>query len=428
MLPEAIPDIFLIGLQEIDRRAEAYVYSTSSRESLWIEACISAMKIKYSGSDFKIVASKGLVGLLIVCFVKSCHQNLIGKISTASASCGIMGVVGNKGAVGIRFRLFESYLCFINCHLAAHPQQVLRRNQDLNDLHKRLFFPFTRPKSTKSKQKHEIFTDRYWGKTGFAKLDDCDALFWLGDFNYRVDMDGQLARIFVQHGQISSVLEYDQMMIQKGASENHILNLYSEAEIGFAPSYSFDVGTDNYDSSEKQRTPSWCDRIIWRSSDPTRPLSYDCIFDFKSSDHKPVRLNAKVKVKEIDLDKYEKIYVDALKTMDAFENATIPDTDIDRYFIEAGELAFRHFRKESFKISNNGRVLAHFRFIWRDEEQLKQPSWLKIDTSEGLIAPGESINIDLFFIYNHFVAASGRSDVGHILVLHIEGGRDYFVS
>ena len=32
---------------------------------------------------------------------------------------------------------------------------------------------------------------------------------------------------------------------------------FSEQPITFPPSYKFDVGTNVYDSSEKQRTPSW---------------------------------------------------------------------------------------------------------------------------------------------------------------------------
>ena len=204
---------------------------------------------------------------MIIVMVRGEHIPHIGKISLASASCGIMGIVGNKGAVAVRFKIYNDYVCFINCHLAAHLNQVLRRNQDFADLHKRLLFPLSSSRSLKvKKNRHESFTDSYWHMKGFASIEDCDILFWLGDFNYRVEMEGQLARIFVQHGQVDSVIQNDQMMIQKNNGQEH-LSKYCEAEITFAPSYSFDIGTDNYDSSEKQRVPSWCDRIIWRKGD-----------------------------------------------------------------------------------------------------------------------------------------------------------------
>lgn len=41
-----------------------------------------------------------------------------------------MGVMGNKGGVGIRLRLRSSSLCFITCHLAAHRENVKARNEN----------------------------------------------------------------------------------------------------------------------------------------------------------------------------------------------------------------------------------------------------------------------------------------------------------
>lgn len=46
-----------------------------------------------------------------------------------------------------------------------------------------------------------------------------------------------------------------------------------EAAISFAPTYKFDKGDPAplaYDSSEKQRVPAWCDRILFRGSELTR--------------------------------------------------------------------------------------------------------------------------------------------------------------
>ena len=54
---------------------------------------------------------------------------------------------------------------------------------------------------------------------------------------------------------------------------------YLEAPIKFMPSYKYDIGSSQFDSrydniilkfllnamcnSEKQRAPSWCDRVLW---------------------------------------------------------------------------------------------------------------------------------------------------------------------
>mgnify|MGYP001809613244 CR=1 FL=1 len=237
------------------------MYNVSTREP-WIKAVQKAFKSKYPEEDFRKIASKSMVGLLIIVIVKAEHVPKIGKFTESSASCGILGFVVNKGVVAVRFKIYIDYICFVNCHLAAHPNQVLRRNQDFADLHKRKLFSTAASRSLVAKNnRHESFTDSYWHIKGYLGIEDCDVLIWLGDFNYRVDMESQLVRIFVLHGQYDSVLSNDQTLIQKNNNQEYF-SRYNEAEINFAPSYSFDTGTDNYDTSKKQRVPSWCDRII----------------------------------------------------------------------------------------------------------------------------------------------------------------------
>ena len=45
--------------------------------------------------------------------------------------------------------------------------------------------------------------------------------------------------------------------------KNPYFKHYKEGKITFIPSYKFDLGTDVYDTSKKQRTPSWTDRILY---------------------------------------------------------------------------------------------------------------------------------------------------------------------
>lgn len=92
--------------------------------------------------------------------------------------------------------------------------------------------------------------------------------------------DRRLARLF----------EYDQLNQQM--SNGKSFPFFDEMEIHFKPTYKFDKGTDNYDTSEKQRVPSWTDRILVYSKNKRftelEQLRYNSISQIKFSDHKPV--------------------------------------------------------------------------------------------------------------------------------------------
>lgn len=53
--------------------------------------------------------------------------------------------------------------------------------------------------------------------------------------------------------------------------------MFTEGPIKFDPTYKFDNGTEVYDTSPKQRIPSWTDRILWRAGDPLRLRAYESV-------------------------------------------------------------------------------------------------------------------------------------------------------
>ncbi len=128
----------------------------------------------------------------------------------------------------------------------------------------------------------------------FAHFPAADFSLFLGDMNYRVDLPSDRVRSLASSGAFSDILAHCQL--------NKVLQQYGspfagfcEAPIDFAPSYSYDPGTDNFDSSAKARIPSYCDRILWRAqirSSSTSPISCSCssyrMSPLNASDHKPV--------------------------------------------------------------------------------------------------------------------------------------------
>lgn len=58
--------------------------------------------------------------------------------------------------------------------------------------------------------------------------------------------------------------------------------------MNFKPTYKYDVGSSNYDTSSKGRIPSWTDRILFVPRPEVRLLAYNSEDSITTSDHRPV--------------------------------------------------------------------------------------------------------------------------------------------
>ncbi|XP_021117362.1 72 kDa inositol polyphosphate 5-phosphatase isoform X2 [Heterocephalus glaber] len=74
------------------------------------------------------------------------------------------------------------------------------------------------------------------------------------------------------------------------SSAGSVFRGFQEPDIVFLPSYKFDLGKDTYDSTSKQRTPSYTDRVLYRSrhKGDICPVIYSSCPGIKTSDHRPV--------------------------------------------------------------------------------------------------------------------------------------------
>ena len=67
------------------------------------------------------------------------------------------------------------------------------------------------------------------------------------------------------------------------------LSTFQEGSITFPPTYKYDVGTQNFDTSSKQRTPAYTDRILFKSKGGNLScVTYSSVPTICTSDHKPV--------------------------------------------------------------------------------------------------------------------------------------------
>ncbi|KAJ1932480.1 Inositol-1,4,5-trisphosphate 5-phosphatase 1 [Linderina macrospora] len=185
---------------------------------------------------------------------------------------GLAGMAGNKGCVAMHLDLDDSSVCIVAAHLAAGASNVQERNNDYVSIQHGARFRRGR------------------------RISDHDYAVWLGDLNYRIDLPNDQARRMIAERQVASLMMYDQLGVQMAA--NNVFTGYREAEIHFPPTYKYDAGTDNYDTSEKVRVPSWTDRILYKGHD-VRVLEYyrdELCF----SDHKPVLAMMEFDVVSVD--------------------------------------------------------------------------------------------------------------------------------
>lgn len=77
-------------------------------------------------------------------------------------------------------------------------------------------------------------------------------------------------------------------------SPNHAT---TEGPLHFKPTYKYDLGTSDYDTSSKGRIPSWTDRILFvPRPGAVQCLAYNADDSIRTSDHRPVYASFSVAV------------------------------------------------------------------------------------------------------------------------------------
>lgn len=399
------PDIFAIGFQELDLSNQAYIFSDSAKETEWLNAVRKSLPSK---ALYKKVNLIRLVGMMLIVYIKEKYAHKVHFIDSDYVATGIMGVMGNKGGVGIRFTIQSTSICFINSHLAAHQEEFERRNQDYRDINSKMRFKqFVPPLQTQ----------------------DHDVLFWIGDLNYRI-MDLEIGKVksLIERKQFKDLHSYDQLHRQLG--RNDVFEGYQEGEINFQPTYKYDPGTDTWDTSEKCRIPAWCDRVLYKGPD-IKLREYRHHPGMKISDHKPVSALFDVAIKVIDEDKSKRVYEDIMKQLDRLENEYLPQVKLDKTEYVFQDLKFMEPQVQSLIVENTGQVPVTFEFIKKLDETSHCKPWMEVTPSQSVVISGHGCEIQLkAYIDETCVGklSTGEDKVEDILVLHLHGGKDFFIT
>ncbi|KAM6422622.1 phosphatidylinositol polyphosphate 5-phosphatase type IV-like isoform 5-T5 [Liasis olivaceus] len=211
------------------------------------------------------------------------------EVECATVTTRIVSQFKTKGALGICFTFFGTSFLFITSHFTSGDGKVNERVLDYNKTIQALSLPKNIPDTNPYRSSSSDVTTRF------------DNVFWFGDFNFRLNENREVIEQILNHGQdldVSMLLQHDQLLkeMHNGSS---IFKGFQEAPIFFRPSYKFDVGQDTYDTTSKQRTPSYTDRVIYRSrhQNEIHAVKYSSCFGIKTSDHRPVYGLFRVKVR-----------------------------------------------------------------------------------------------------------------------------------
>ena len=339
-------DIYVIGFQEIVELTPMNVATDINgpqRTQFWLESINDCLR-KNTREPFICIGVRNLVGILLCVYVRQSLHHAISDIRWCSTCVGVMGVMGNKGGVTIRFSLFSTSVCIVCAHLAASRDNIHGRNNDYRNIMERTLLQ-AGPDVEKG-----VGGSAGGGQERFVMLQqvekssqedrlltilDHDIVFWIGDFNYRIDMSLTQDDIMtlLKHDNLTALRKKDQLNMER--QRGNVFQGFEEGLLTFAPTYKFQPGTDVYETraEKKLRPPAWCDRVLWREphnrgADRTvRQTSYR-ISRLRPSDHKPVGSTFDVQARVVDAVKERNVYLKLVRDLDRMENAVQPRVEI----------------------------------------------------------------------------------------------------
>ncbi|PSR98150.1 Type II inositol polyphosphate 5-phosphatase [Actinidia chinensis var. chinensis] len=432
--------IVVVGLQEVEMGA-GFLAMSAAKETVGLEGSSAGQwwqemigKTLDEGSTFELVGSRQLAGLLIAVWVRNNIRGHVGDIDVAAVPCGFGRAIGNKGAVGLRMRVYGRKMCFVNCHFAAHLEAVNRRNADFDHVYRTMIFsrPFNLFNAAAAGVSSSIQMLRganvmgINSVEGIPELSEADMVVFLGDLNYRLDgISYDEARDFVSQRCFDWLRERDQLRAEMKAG--NVFQGMREAIIRFPPTYKFErhqAGLAGYDSGEKKRIPAWCDRILYRDSRSASVSScsldcpvvtsisqYEACMDVTDSDHKPVRCIVSTEIARVDESIRRQEFGEIIVSNENIrcmleELCKVPET-----IVSTNNIILQNQDTSVLRITNKcGKDKALFEIICEGQSTVKEdgqasnhhprgsfgfPRWLEVNPATGIIKPDHIAEISV---------------------------------
>eukprot|EP00596_Hydrurales_sp_CCMP1899_P000717 CAMPEP_0119046722 /NCGR_PEP_ID=MMETSP1177-20130426/48508_1 /TAXON_ID=2985 /ORGANISM="Ochromonas sp, Strain CCMP1899" /LENGTH=540 /DNA_ID=CAMNT_0007020297 /DNA_START=42 /DNA_END=1665 /DNA_ORIENTATION=+ len=413
-----VADVFAVGFQETVELSTINVVfdgTKSSDRAVYWQKKISETFIEKE-LEYVLIDEKHLVGNLLCVYVKAALAPFIKGVRGAVTPVGIMGVMGNKGAVVVRMTIHNTSICFVCSHLSANRDNIVGRNNDFKNINeKTLLYPSMASlikatsiadmsPNTLSREQYKTLTNAWSNETALPlSINEHDIVFWFGDLNYRINeiISTQLVFDTVWRGEFKSLLHKDQLNNERLAG--NVFEDYEEGTIDFEPTYKFAPGTSQYDNrpEKKLRAPAWCDRVLWRTNslDSVRQLNYRrCELDI--SDHKPVSALFNIDTGITDPERERTIYTQLLSKVDKWVNASAPKLSVEDRVIDYGVIVKQEKKSSIMVIKNVGQVLTSWQFVPKPDESVIAFPWLHFSSLNGILAPGEEAEVTVTICIN----------------------------
>lgn len=183
--PGDLPGLVVVSVQEC--QPVLYNITESKLDDLAPAELWRTMVQSVLGRHFSIVGNRTMGAVQITVFCRTNLVHTISHMSVGHVSCGLGNFVQNKGGVGVSFRMHETSFAFVGAHLPAHQNKVPERNDAYHRIDQ-LLTPLLLNGDT-DESNHEV--TNWYPSTQSLLCSNFDHVFFMGDFNYRVDCRDQ---------------------------------------------------------------------------------------------------------------------------------------------------------------------------------------------------------------------------------------------